>query len=160
MEAMADVLGRVPCERPIDGEWGITLVRYALSPVHCPDSPARLQFDADIQLTGADIRLEEGMLRFHAGLRSVDDYLLARYSLAVHLIDVNSDERVAQGDVGVGPGNFVPVSSDIDVSALPAGHYELRVALYDWQSGARLSARDLETGAVGDMLALQRFRVE
>ena len=160
MEAMADVLGRVPCERPIDGEWGITLVSHALSPVHCPDSPARLQFDADIQLTGADIRLEEGMLRFHAGLRSVDDYLLARYSLAVHLIDVNSDERVAQGDVGVGPGNFVPVSSDIDVSALPAGHYELRVALYDWQSGARLHARDLKTGAVGDMLALQRIRVE
>ncbi len=161
MEAIADVLGRLPCERAIDGEWGIVLVRHALSPVHCPDSPARLLFDADIQLTGPDIRLdEEGMLRLHAGLRSVDDFLLANYSLGVHVIDVNTDERVAQGDVGVGPGNFVPVSSDIDISALAPGEYDLRVALYDWQTGARLPARDQETDVVGDMHTLQRFRVE
>ena len=158
MEAMADVLGRVPCERPIDGEWGITLVRHALSPVHCPDSPARLQFDDDIQLTGPDIRLEDGTLRLHAGFRSVDDYLLAHYSLAVHIIDINTDERVAQGDTGIGSGAFVPVSSEIDVSALPPGEYELRVALYDWQTGVRLPARDLETGTSGDMHAVHSFR--
>ena len=170
MEAMADVLGRVPCERAIDddrvyawrageaGLWGITLVRHALSPVHCPDSPARLQFDSDIQLTGPDIRLEDGMLRLHAGFRSVDDYLLAHYSLAVHIIDVNTDERVAQGDTGIGSGAFVPVSSEIDVSALPPGEYELRVALYDWQTGVRLPARDLETGTSGDMHAVHSFR--
>ena len=170
METMADVLGRVPCERAIDddrvyawrageaGLWGITLVRHALSPVHCPDSPARLQFDSDIQLTGPDIRLEDGMLRLHAGFRSVDDYLLAHYSLAVHIIDVNTDERVAQGDTGIGSGAFVPVSSEIDVSALPPGEYELRVALYDWQTGVRLPARDLETGTSGDMHAVHSFR--
>ena len=159
MKAMADVLGRVPCERAIDDEWGITLVRHALSPVHCPDSPARLQFEDDIQLTGPDIRLEEGMLRLHAGFRSVDDYLLAHHSLAVHIIDVNTDERVAQGDTGIGSGAFVPVSSSIDVSALPPGEYELRLALYDWQTGVRLNARDLETGTAGDMLAVHRFRI-
>ena len=159
MEAMAGVLGRVPCERPIDGEWDITLVRHALSSVHCPDSPARLQFDDDIQLTGPDIRFEDGTLRLHAGFRSVDDYLLAHYSLAVHIIDVNTDERVAQGDTGIGPGAFVPMSSEIDVSALPPGEYELRLALYDWQTGVRLNARDLETGTSGDMLAVHSFRI-
>ena len=158
MEEMAEVLGRVECERAIENEWSITLVRYARSPVHCPDSPARLQFDSDIQLAGPDIRLEDGMLRLHAGLRSVDDYLLAHYSLAVHIIDVNTDERVAQGDTGIGSGAFVPVSSDIDVSALPPGEYELRVALYDWQTGVRLSARDLETGMSGDMHEVHSFR--
>ena len=159
MKAMADVLGRVPCERAIDDEWGITLVRHALSPVHCPDSPARLQFEDDIQLTGPDIRLEEGMLRLHAGLRSLDEALLAHYSMAVHVVDVITGERVAQGDVGIGPGAFVPVSSSIDVSALPPGEYELRLALYDWQTGVRLNARDLETGTGGDMLAVHSFRI-
>ena len=170
MEMMADVLGRVPCERAIDddqvyalrageaGLWGITLVRHALSPVHCPDSPARLHFDSDIQLTGPDIRLEDGMLRLYAGFRSVDDYQLAHYSLAVHIIDVNTNERVAQGDTGIGSGAFVPVSSEIDVSALPPGEYELRVALYNWQTGVRLPARDLETGMDGDMHAVHSFR--
>ena len=80
------------------------------------------------------------MLRLYAGLRSDDEALLARYSLAAHVIDVITGERVAQGDVGVGPGSFAPVSTEIDVSALPPGEYDLRVALYDWQTGARLPA--------------------
>ena len=70
-----------------------------------------------------------------------------------------SGERVAQGDTGVGPGAIVPLRSEIDISALPRGDYEVRVALYDWQTGARLPARDLETGETGDMHTLQRFRI-
>ena len=77
----------------------------------------------------------------------------------MHVIDPRTGQRVAQGDTGIGPGRFVPVTSEIDISALPAGEYEVRVALYDWQTGERLSARDLETGAPGDMHTLNRFRV-
>ena len=157
MDELAAGLGRVSCEQALEA-WGITLVRYARSPVHCPTSPARLQFDSDIQLTGPDIRLEGGLLRLHAGFRSADNYLLAHYSLAVHIIDPLSGERVAQGDVGVGPGSFAPVSTEIDISALPPGDYEMHVALYDWQTGARLPARDLETGMDGDMHAVYSFR--
>ena len=158
MDELAAGLGRVSCEQALEA-WGITLVRYARSPVHCPTSPARLQFDSDIQLTGPDIRLEDGMLRLYAGLRSDDEALLARYSLAAHVIDVKTGERVAQGDVGVGPGSFAPVSTEIDISALPPGDYEMHVALYDWQSGARLPARDAVTGASGDMHTLYSFRI-
>ena len=154
----ADMLGWVRCNRALD-DWGLTLERHAWSAAHCPDSPARLQFDSDIQLTGPDIRLEDGLLRLHAGFHSADNYLLTRYSLAVHIIDPLSGERVAQGDVGVGPGSFAPVSSEIDISALPPGEYEVRVALYDWQSGERLTARDLETGMAGDLLAVHSFHI-
>ena len=118
----------------------------------------RLAFDSDIQLTAPEISLRDSLLRLDAHFRSADDYLLSRYSLAVHVID-RRGERVAQGDTGVGPGAIVPLRSEIDVSELPRGEYELRVALYDWRTGARLSGRDLETGAVGEMLALQRFRL-
>jgi len=68
--------------------------------------------------------------------------------------------------VGVGhdflghtPGAAVPLCSEIAIDALPPGEYELRVALYNWQDGQRLPARDLLTGAGGDLPALQRFRV-
>lgn len=160
MDAMARGLGRVPCERALD-DWGFVLVLYARSPVHCPESPARLAFNSDIELTGPEIRLaEDGRLHLYAGLRSADEGLLANYSLAVHLIDVNSGARVAQGDVGIGPGAFVPAGSAIDVSALPSGEYEVHIALYDWQTGARLPARDLETGQVGDMHVLHSFRID
>ena len=152
-------LGRVFCDGVLEA-WGFTLERYALSPAHCPDSAARLQFDSGIALTGPDIRIEDGELRLFAGLRSLDENLLARYSLAVHVIDVLTGERVAQGDVGAGPGAFVPLRSQIDISMLPASDYEVHVALYDWQTGARLPARDPVTDNVSDMHSLFRFRIK
>ncbi len=152
-------LGRVFCDGVLEA-WGFTLERYALSPAHCPDSAARLQFDSGIALTGPDFRIEDGELRLFAGLRSLDENLLARYSLAVHVIDVLTGERVAQGDVGAGPGAFVPLRSQIDISMLPASDYEVHVALYDWQTGARLPARDPVTDNVSDMHSLFRFRIK
>ena len=152
-------LGLVLCERLLD-EGGITLDRY------CPAFrgqlsgrlPARLAFDSDIQLTAPEITISDGLLRLDAHFRSADDYLLSRYSLAVHVIDPRSGERVAQGDTGIGPGFIVPFRSEIDISALPPGDYEVRVALYDWQTGARLSARDLETDAISDIHTLHHFQ--
>ena len=99
------------------------------------------------------------MLRLDAHFRSEDDSLLSDYSLAVHIIDSRTAQRVAQGDTGVGPGAIVPFRSEIDVSALPLGKYELRVALYDWRTGERLSARDPETDEVSDMHTLHRFHL-
>ncbi len=156
---LPQALGRVFCERALE-EWGLTLERYALHSVeNCPDRPARLEFERDIQLTAPEITLGDGRLRLDAHFRSVDETLLARYSLAVHVIDPRSGQRIAQGDVGVGPGAIVPLRSEIDVRALPPGEYELHVGLYDWQTGEQLQARDLETGEVGDMQMLQRFRI-
>ena len=152
-------LGRVFCERALD-EWGLILERYALHSVeNCPDRPVHLQFDRDIQLTAPEITLLDGLMRLDAHFRSEDDYLLSRYSLAVHVVD-QSGERVAQGDTGVGPGAIVPLRSEIDVSTLPRGEYELRVALYDWQTGERLNARDPETDEVSDIHTLLHFRID
>ncbi len=156
---LPQALGRVLCERDLD-EWGFTLERYALHSVeNCPDRAVRLAFDSDIQLTAPEITLLDGLLRLDAHFRSADETLLARYSLAVHVFEAESGERVAQGDVGVGPGAIVPLRSEIDVSALPPGDYEVRVALYDWQTGVRLPARDTETNEVGDMHTLHHFRL-
>ena len=121
---------------------------------------ARLQFENDIALFAPVApEVHDGLLRFRSNLSSADETLLSRYSLALHVIDTHSDERVAQGDTGVGPGAFAPLCREIDISALPPGDYEVRVALYDWQTGERLPARDHETGTIGDMHTLHRFRL-
>ena len=102
----------------------------------------RLQFESAATLLAPDdLQLRDGRLLFWAGLRSDDETFLDRHSLAIHIIDSRSGVRVAQGDTGVGPGTFVRLRSEIDVSALPPGDYEVRVALYNWQTGERLSAR-------------------
>ncbi len=122
---------------------------------------ARLQFENGISLFAPVApEIQDGLLRFRSNLSSADETLLARYSLALHVIDSQSDERVAQGDTGLGPGAVVPLCREIDISALPPGDYEVRVALYDWQTGARLSARGLETGESGDMHVLHFFRID
>ena len=152
-------LGRVLCERALD-ERGFTLERYALHSVeNCPEVPARLEFDGGIRLIAPVVSIADGRLRLDAHFHSDDDAQLANYSLAVHVIDPRTGERVAQGDTGVGPGNIVPLRSEIDISALPAGEYELRVGLYNWQTGELLPGRDVESGASGDMHTLQHFRV-
>ncbi len=147
------------CER-LDDLAGYTLERHAKASSGCEPTPFRLALDRDIQMTWPGISLVNKVLRVEAGLLSADDYLLSHYTLALHVIDPRTGQRVAQGDVGVGPGTFVAVGSDIDVSALAPGDYELHVALYDWQTGERLTARDLRTGDVSDMHVLHAFHVD
>ena len=119
----------------------------------------RLQFESAATLFAPDEpQLFDGRLRLRAGLRSEDKTFLDRHSLAIHIIDSRSGERVAQADTGVGPGTYVPLCREIDISALPPGDYEVRVALYDWQTGARLFARDLVTDEVSDIHTLHRFQ--
>ena len=120
----------------------------------------RLQFESAVTLFAPDgPQLRDGRLRLRTGLRSEDKTFLDRHSLAIHIIDARSGQRVAQADTGIGPGAYVPLCREIDISALPPGGYEVRVALYDWQTGERLSARDLETDEVGDMHTLHHFRL-
>ena len=156
---LAASLGLVQCELVLD-EWGFTLERLARSGARCASDDRHIEFENNIRLNWSGISLSDELLHFESGLRSVDDYLLANYSLAVHVINPRNGERVAQGDVGVGPGAIVPLRSEIDISALPPGDYELRVALYDWRTGVRLIASDLETGADGDMHTLHRFHLD
>ena len=136
---------------------GVTL-ELLLSPLS--KARDRLQFESAATLLAPDeLQLRDGRLLLWAGLRSADETFLDRHSLAIHVINSRSSERVAQGDTGVGPGTFVRLRSEIDVSALPPGEYEVRVALYDWQTGERLSVRDLETAEVGDMHTLYHFHL-
>ena len=151
--------GYVYCERALD-RWSALLERWAPSMEDCPANPLRLEFDQNITLVRQEVALSEDLLRLEAFVRSADDNFLKYHSLAVHVIDVNSGERVAQGDVGVGLGTFVRLASEIDVSALPPGGYELQVALYNWKTGARLSAHNTVTGADGDMHTLHLFHLD
>ena len=147
------------CERVLD-QWGFRLERYTGTASQCPGDSLRLDYGPDIHWGAAFAEKNEGSLRVEVHLYSGDRSLLDRYSLALHVIDPATGEGVAQGDVGVGPGTFVPVRSDVDVGNLPPGDYELQVALYDWRTGERLDARDLDTGVVSDMHVLQRFHVD
>ena len=145
------------CERVLE-RWKVRLESWALSAEDCPVNPVRLKFNRNIDLGWLEIISSNNSMRLEATIHSADEAPLVSYSLAVHVIDLNSGVRVAQGDTGVGPGTYVRLRSEIDISALPPGDYDVRVALYDWQTGARLSARDLVTDEVSDIHTLHRFQ--
>ena len=70
---------------------------------------ARLHFENDVELFAPVApELHDGLLRFRSSLGSADETLLARYSLAIHVMDLRTGERVAQADTGVGPGTVRP----------------------------------------------------
>ena len=141
--------------------WRDSAVALELLLAPLSTASGRLQFESAATLLAPDdLLLRDGRLLLWAGLRSEDETFLDRYSLAIHIIDSRSGMRVAQADTGVGPGTYVQLCREIDVSALPPGDYEVRVALYDWQTGVRLSAHDLETDEVSDMHTLHRFRLD
>ena len=151
-------LGRSLCERALD-KWGFSIDLLARSARDCHHAAARLETDVGLALTEPQITMDEGVLLLKSAVNSPDMELPARFSLALHLVAAGRQERVIQRDVGLGRGHFIPLYSEFDISALPPGNYEVRAALYNWQTGERLNARDLQTGAVSDMHVLHRFRV-
>ena len=51
---------------------------------------------------------------------------------------------MAQGDRGLWLGRYNPLRSEIDISGLMAGEYELRVGVYNWQTLERLEGVDTD----------------
>ena len=141
-------------------EYDITM-ELLLSPLPAAGlGQPRLNFENDIELFAPVApELRDGRLRLIAGLYSDDKTFLDRHSLAIHVINSHSGERVAQADTGIGPGNYVPLCREIDIGGLPPGDFEVHVALYDWQTGERLTAHDTETDVVSDFHALHHFRL-
>ncbi|MCY3907367.1 MAG: glycosyltransferase family 39 protein [Anaerolineaceae bacterium] len=150
--------GRVSCEIALD-EWGYILERLARSKRECLMTLPRLASYRGLTLSDPEMLLRGNSLRLSAGVYRPAGEHPADLSLAIHIMDPHTGRRVAQGDVGVGPGEFAQLRSVIDVSALPPGNYEVHMALYHWQTGERLNTHDLQTGAVSDMHVLQRFRI-
>ena len=151
------------CERYID-QSNLVLELYTRSPAHCPtNEPPLIVFgetEEEVALVGAVVAiLPADILRADLLMHAASADGMTEYSLALHLFDLASGEKVAQGDRGLWLGRYNPIRSEIDISALPAGEYELRVGLYEWQTLARVAGVDQISGARAELLPLYRFRV-
>ena len=132
--------GYVYCERVLD-RWSALLERWAPSIEDCPVNPLRLEFDQNVSLGETESYACQKtccVWRLPSAVLMIT--FLKYHSLAVHVIDVNSGDRVAQGDVGVGLGTFFRLASEIDISTLSPGDYEAAgraLQLEDWRAPQR-----------------------
>jgi len=90
-------------------------------------------------------------------LRSNDARKPVHFPVSLQFFEIDSREWVAQRDVGIGPGNVIPLHAGIDTGALPPGEYALRLVLYNRETGDRITGRDLLPGHVSDFHTLQHI---
>lgn len=152
-------LGRVNCDT-VYSDGNFVLERYTVGGLACPDAPDLLAFEGGFTLAPPTVTLDDSVLAVDLLLRSEDAHAFTHYSVTLQLINVDSLERVAQVDLGIGRGAVVPLHADIAVSQLPPGEYALRLALYNWETGERSVGRDLTLGHVNDIHTLQHVVLE
>ncbi len=140
----------------------LVLELYAWSVAHCPsDALAEMRFGEEIELAASEVTVVPAdMLRVDLLMHTDSSTGMTAYSVALHVFDAESGEKVAQGDRGLWQGRYNPLRSEIDISGLMAGEYELRVGVYNWQTLERLEGVDLTSGATAVLLTLSRFRIE
>ncbi|MCE2489464.1 MAG: glycosyltransferase family 39 protein [Anaerolineae bacterium] len=149
-------LGRTLCDVAFAVE-GFTLERLALPGLPCPQPPARFDFGEGITLAEPDVALQDERLLVDLLLHSNDAQKPYHFSVSLQLYQLATQRRVAQQDLGIGPGNLIPLHGEIDIGPLSPGEYALRIALYNWESGERKVARDLVLGHVSDFHTLQHI---
>lgn len=88
-----------------------------------------------------------------------DDVPPHTYSVAYHVVD-GAGELVAQADAGLRPLAFSCYDQPIDLSGVEPGSYTLRIGVYAWQTGERLSGTLTASGETADMLPVATFEVE
>ena len=139
----------------------LVLELYAWSIAYCPIDTTQLRFGEEIELVASEVTvIPADMLRVDLLMHTDEITGMTAYSVALQVFDAESGERVAQGDQGLWLGRYNPLRSEIDISGLMAGEYELRVGVYNWQTLERLEGVDLTSGATVELLTLSRFRIE
>ena len=153
--------GLIYCVRYVDRE-DLVLELYTWSAVHCPsDQPAEMRFGEDIEMAESEMELiSADTLRVDLLMQSEETTAMTAYSVALHVFDVESGKKVTQGDQGLWIGRYNPVRSEIDISTLTPGEYEVRIGLYNWQTLERLEGVDLASGVTANLLPLSRFQIE
>jgi hypothetical protein len=82
------------------------------------------------------------------------------YSYSLHLLDAHG-ALAQQADVGLPPNHeFRCQVVQLDVTQLAPGSYKLGLVVYDWQTGARLTAVDTIHDVRGDQISLGSVNIE
>lgn len=149
--------GFVYCAEYIN-EPDVSLALYARSAAFCPSETTLAQFgDDDFSITGYETQIIDDTLNLSLAWAVADDVFTDAYSVAVHIQPIGEDDLVAQTDGGFSRDIVLPMSVSLDISTLEAGEYEVWLTVYNWQTGDRLTAQNLETGTSGDRVIVGIF---
>ncbi len=158
--ALLDTLGFDYCETYLDDNV-FQMRLYATSQAFCPGGAPQLAFGDQITLMQTEEVRDGDQLTLNTGWALTDAVPQHTYSVGFHIYDADGD-LVAQQDIGLNDadGPYLPLQAQFDLSDLNDGEYEVRVVVYNWQTGERLMGTNMQdTAIVGEVLLLERFVV-
>lgn len=103
-----------------------------------PDDPSWQYGDGIHVSTSSVPHLKNGSLQVWLGYRIEGQVPANTYSVGLYLLDASGQVR-AQYDGGLPTAGTSCQAIDLNVAQLPAGEYQLMAAVYNWQTGERLS---------------------
>ncbi len=148
------------CNQYVDNhELGLTL--WARSYAFCPSENEVMTFDEGaFQLTGYEVTRERNTLQMAFGWQIADRVPPDTYSFGVYLSPENSDDVLRQADVGFPDVQFASLRGEFEnLDDLPSGTYEIRLAVYEWRTGQRLTGVTADEVS-GDYLLLDTLEIE
>jgi len=154
----------VLCPSPVM-QGDLQINQYAQSPVCCIstfDTPsAQVQFGEWYEVLASDVSRVDGQMQIDVVVswRVSQSAPLHQYSTTVQLFD-EAGEKVAQVDYGIDPSTYFCHEVSLETEALLPGRYEVRVGVYNWQTGEHLMARDSESAAEESMPLLTTLSIE
>jgi hypothetical protein len=139
----------------------LSLALYAREPMCCGQGADRplLRFGSGIELAGIvglPAEVHDSLPLVMAW--SLGDVPIHLYSVSLQAFAAEG-EKVAQADYGLDAAGYACTSAQISLNGVAPGTYELRVAVYAWETGARLPAMAQDNGQEGDLLPLGTFTV-
>jgi hypothetical protein len=120
----------------------LSLDLYARSETFCPTNQQITQFGSDFTLKHYEQSLDEGQLQLNFEWKLSPTTPADTYSLGVYIMPQGETELLTQGDSGFPNERNVLMTLDVDVSSLPAGQYDIWIAVYHWETGERLLLED------------------
>jgi hypothetical protein len=141
----------VECYTALD-DASVTLNLYTRLP-NPSDMPLQFGDGIHLQLVEALNVSPSGELTVVIGSAKADSVPNDTYSVALHVVDA-SGNLVAQADYGLPDSPNACHKTTLNV---PEGAYSLRVAVYNWQTGERLTGIDTATGEQADRLVVGTF---
>jgi hypothetical protein len=152
-EAQLAALDYGVCQPPEDTPpYRVSL--YARSPVCCAARPPTIRYGAVVALMGADVVAADGAVSIGTAWQFLGTPPPDTYSVTFQLFD-EAGEKIGQLDDGLESLTYACKRVDIALpDDLPAGRYEVRAAVYEWRSGARLPAVSVADGMSGDLLPI------
>ncbi len=133
---------------------------YAKSQVFCPEGDTLLRFGDDFTLVGWEQIPDAETLTVNTNWQLAPGIPLHTYSIGVYVFDDAGQLRTQQDvPLDAADGPYFPAQAILDVSALAPGDYTLRTAVYEWQTGERLTGQDLrpDSALAGTLLSLGTF---